>query len=87
MITLTNTPNNLGIFIKGDYNDLNSLYDSLANYVDFYIDNIILDCNEEDKHSEEKIEGLLRHIVIKVGIRTGFSSFFFITLYRCFIHM
>lgn len=61
MITLTNTPNNLGVLIKGDYNDLNSLYDSLANYVDFYIDNIILDCNEEDKHSEEKIEGLPSH--------------------------
>ena len=58
MITLTNTPNNLGILIKGDYNDLNSLYDSLANYVNFYIDNIILDCQEEEKDSEEKIEGL-----------------------------
>lgn len=58
MITLTNTPNNLGVLIKGDYNDLNSLYDSLANYVNFYIDNIILDCQEEEKDSEEKIEGL-----------------------------
>lgn len=58
MITLTNTPNNLGILIKGDYNDLNSLYDSLANYVDFYINNIILDCHEEDKQAEEKKEGI-----------------------------
>ncbi len=58
MITLTNTPNNLGILIKGDYNDLNSLYHSLCNYVGFYIDNIILDCHEEDKKAEEKIEGL-----------------------------
>ena len=40
--------------IKGDYKDLNSLYDSLCNYVGFYIDNIILDCNEEDKQENEK---------------------------------
>ena len=58
MITLTNTPNNLGVLIKGDYNDLNSLYDSLANYVDFYINNILLDCREEDKQAKEKTEEL-----------------------------
>ena len=58
MITLTNTPNNLGILIKGDYKDLNALYDSLSRYVDFYINNIILDCHEEDKQDEDEIEGL-----------------------------
>ena len=68
MITLTNTPNNLGILIKGDYNDLNSLYDSLANYVDFYIDNIIID-------------GSLSNLKIVLFIEHPPNKYYFISRY------
>ena len=38
MITVNTTPNMYGITLKGDYDDLNSLYDSLFDYLEFYND-------------------------------------------------
>ena len=39
MILIETTPNLYGVSIKGDYNDLNALYDSLSRYVSFYCEN------------------------------------------------
>lgn len=39
MIIIETTPNLYGVSIKGDYNDLNELYDSLSRYLGFYCEN------------------------------------------------
>ena len=36
MILIETTPNLYGISLKGDYNDLKSLHESLSNYLEFY---------------------------------------------------
>ena len=39
MLTIKTTPNLQGISLQGDHNDLNSLYDALARYLEFYQEN------------------------------------------------
>lgn len=39
MITVKTTPNRFGISLQGDYQDLNTLYDSISRYLDFYMAN------------------------------------------------
>ena len=39
MIIIETTPNLYGVSVKGDYNDLNELYDSLSRYLNFYCEN------------------------------------------------
>ena len=39
MIKIKTTPNMYGVTLMGDYEDLNMLYDSISNYLSFYIDN------------------------------------------------
>lgn len=39
MIIIETTPNLYGVSVKGDYNDLNALYDSLSRYLSFYCEN------------------------------------------------
>ena len=36
MLTIKTTPNLYGLSIQGDYNDLNTLYDALSRYLEFY---------------------------------------------------
>lgn len=36
MLTIKTTPNLYGVSIQGDYNDLNTLYDALSRYLEFY---------------------------------------------------
>ena len=38
MLTVKATPNLYGVTLRGDYDDLNSLYDSLYDYLEFYND-------------------------------------------------
>lgn len=40
MLQIKTTPNLYGITLSGDYLDLNSLYDSLSRYLEFYQDNM-----------------------------------------------
>ena len=37
MIEVMNTKNLMGVTIKGDYNDLNALYDALSRVNDMYL--------------------------------------------------
>jgi len=39
MIKIKTTPNLYGVTLMGDYEDLDKLYDSISNYLSFYIDN------------------------------------------------
>ena len=39
MIKIRTTPNMYGVTLMGDYEDLDKLYDSISNYLSFYIDN------------------------------------------------
>lgn len=39
MIIIETTPNLYGVSVKGDYNDLNLLYDSISRYLGFYCEN------------------------------------------------
>ena len=39
MIKIKTTPNVYGVTLMGDYEDLDKLYDSISNYLAFYIDN------------------------------------------------
>ena len=39
MIKIKTTPNMYGVTLMGDYEDLDKLYDSISNYLSFYIDN------------------------------------------------
>ena len=40
MLKIKTTPNLYGVTLMGDYEDLDKLYDSLSNYLSFYIDNV-----------------------------------------------
>lgn len=39
MIKIKTTPNMYGVTLMGDYEDLDKLYDSISNYLSFYLDN------------------------------------------------
>ena len=36
MLSVKTTPNLYGISLRGDYTDLNEIYDALSRYLDFY---------------------------------------------------
>ena len=40
MLKVRTTPNLYGVTLMGDYEDLDKLYDSISNYLSFYIDNV-----------------------------------------------
>lgn len=52
MIELTNTPNLMGIEIKGDYNDLNELYDALSKITDLYVTQSRQNLEKQEKAGE-----------------------------------
>lgn len=52
MLTVTTTPNLYGVTLKGDYDDLNSIYDSLYDYLGFYNDS-------HEEYPEHEYEYLL----------------------------
>ena len=56
MIKIDNTPNNLGISIHGDYQDLSELRDAIFRYLDFYYENHAAELKEllEDGSLEQR---------------------------------
>ena len=60
MLRVTSTKNLMGIVIHGDYDDLNCLYDSLYECLDFYYDNLSGFCIDVygDEQKQKKLEQL-----------------------------
>ena len=74
MITIKTTSNLYGVTLMGDYEDLDKLYDSLSNYLSFFINN----ADYYPYHEYEYLLSLnydIRHCYMETGamkpLRTG----------------
>ena len=81
MLTIQTTENLSGIRLQGDYNDLNSIYDALSRYLDFYQEHAIgypyheyeylLSLNYDIRHA---YQGSREHVVVENNAENYCSS-------------